>query len=129
GSLEGGKGMYWLARIAQRLDKKDDALAGYKATIAKYPFSWYALLAHARLDALTQDVPPFGVADPKPRGPKLAAAIDPKLAADRLIQRVDILIAAGLGIEAGAELARNESGFLKRNDRGAAFAMLLDRYR
>lgn len=129
GSLEGGKGMYWLARIAQRLDRKDDAIAGYQATISRYPFSWYALLAHARLAALGKDVPPFGVADPKPRGPKLAAAIDPKLARDRLIQRVDLLIAAGLGVEAGTELARGESAFLKRNDRGAAFAMLLDRYR
>ena len=129
GSLEGGKGMYWLARIAQRLDKRDAALAGYRATIARYPFSWYALLAHARLDAQKLDVPPFGVAAPKPRGPKLAATIDPKLADDRLIQRVDILIAAGLGVEAGSELARGEGGFLKRNDRGAAFAMLLDRYR
>lgn len=129
GSLEGGKGMYWLARIAQRLDKKDDAVAGYKATITRYPFSWYALLAHARLAGLGLDVPPFGVADPNPRGPKLAATIDPKLASDQLIRRVDILIAAGLGVEAGSELARGEGGFLKRNDRGAAFAMLLDRYR
>jgi soluble lytic murein transglycosylase len=39
------------------------------------------------------------------------------------------LIAAGLGVEAGSELARGEGGFVKRNDRGAAFAMLLDRYR
>jgi len=129
GSLEGGKGMYWLARIAQRLDKNDDAVAGYRATIARYPFSWYALLSHARLAGLKQDVPPFGVADPKPRGPKLAAKIDPKLEGDRLIQRVDILTAAGLGVEAGQELARGEGAFLKRNDRGAAFAMLLDRYR
>ncbi len=129
GSLEGGKGMYWLARIAQRLDKKDDAIFGYQATIAKYPFSWYALLAHARLDALATDVPPFGVADPRPRGPKLAATIDEKLADDPLIRRVDLLIAAGLSVEAGSELARGEGSFLKRHDRGAAFAMLLDRYR
>lgn len=129
GALEGGKGMYWLARIAQRLDQKAEAIAGYKATITRYPFSWYALLAHARLAALGDDVPPFGVADPKPRGPKLAATIDPKLASDRLIQRVDLLIAAGLGVEAGTELARGERAFLSRNDRGAAFAMLLDRYR
>lgn len=129
GALEGGKGMYWLARIAQRLDRKDEALAGYRATITRYPFSWYALLAHARLAALGADVPPFGVEDPKARGPRLAKAVDPKLARDRLIERVDLLIAAGLGVEAGSELARGESAFLKRNDRGAAFAMLLDRYR
>ena len=129
GSLEGGKGMYWLARIAQRLDKKDEAIAGYKATITRYPFSWYALLAHARLDALGQSVPVFGVADPKPRGPKLAATVDEALASDNLIERVDVLLAAGLGADAGSELARGEYAFLKRNDRGKAFAMLLDRYR
>jgi soluble lytic murein transglycosylase len=129
GSLEGGKGMYWLARIAQRLDKKDEAISGYKATITRYPFSWYALLAHARLEALGQTVPPFGVADPKSRGPKLAATVDEGLARDNLIERVDLLLAAGLGADAGGELARGEIAFLKRNDRGKAFAMLLDRYR
>ncbi len=129
GSLEGGKGMYWLARIDQRLDRKSDAITAYQATIAKFPFSWYALLAHARLEALGGDVPPFGVAAPKPRGPKLAATVDESLARDELIRRVDELLAAGMGVDAGIELARGEGGFLKRNDRGAAFAMLLDRYR
>jgi soluble lytic murein transglycosylase len=129
GSLEGGKGMYWLARIAQRLDKADEAIAGYQATIARYPFSWYALLSHARLEALGKDVPPFGVADPKPRGPKFAATVDESLAKDELIRRVDFLLAAGMTVDAGLELARGERAFLKRNDRGKAFAMLLDRYR
>ncbi|MBL9013502.1 MAG: transglycosylase SLT domain-containing protein [Myxococcales bacterium] len=129
GSLEGGKGMYWLARIAQRLNRTDDAVAGYRATIARYPFSWYALLSHAQLDALGKDVPPFGVADPKPRGPKLAAAVDESLAKDDLIRRADFLIDAGMTVDAGIELARGERAFLKRHDRGKAFAMLLDRYR
>lgn len=129
GSLEGGKGMYWLARIDQRLDRKSDAITAYQATIAKFPFSWYALLAHARLEGLGEDVPPFGVAAPKARGPKLAATVDESLARDELIRRVDELLAAGMGVDAGIELARGEGGFLKRNDRGAAFAMLLDRYR
>ena len=129
GSLEGGKGMYWLARIDQRLGKQDDAIATYQSTIAKYPFSWYALLAHARLDALGKDVAPFGVADPKARGPKLAATVDEALRSDRLIQRVDRLLAEGLGVDAGIEMERSEGAFLKRNDRGKAFAMLLDRYR
>ncbi len=127
--LEGGKGMYWLARIDQRLNRKDEALAGYRATVTRYPFSWYALLAHSRLEALGADVPPFGVADPTPRGPKLAAKVDESLASDDLIRRVDELIAAGMGVDAGIELARSEGGFLKRHDRGAAFAMILDRYR
>ncbi len=127
GSLEGGKGMYWLARIDQRLGRKDEAIAGYSATARRYPFSWYALLARARLKALGVSAPPF--ADPGARGPSLAATVDEKLASDDLIKRVDELIAAGLGVDAGDELSRGERGFLKRHDRGAAFAMLLDRYR
>jgi soluble lytic murein transglycosylase len=129
GALEGGKGTYWLARIDERLAKKDDAIAGYRETITDHPFSWYALLAHSRLASLGIKVGPFGVEDPKPRGPKLSATVDESLATDELIARADELIAAGLGVDAGDELARNEKAFLKRNDRGAAFAMLLDRYR
>ncbi len=129
GSLEAGKGSYWLARIDQRLNDQDAAIAGYKETIAKYPFSWYALLSHARLAALNVAIGPFGEGAPKPRGPKLAASVDEKLAKDELITRADELIAAGLGVDAGFELARGEKAFLGRHDRAAAFAMLLDRYR
>ena len=128
GALEGGKGEYWLARIADKLGKKDDATAGYTQTIQAYPFSWYALLAHARLDALGKDVPPFGEPDAKSHGPKLAATVDETLAGDELITRADELIAAGMGVDAGFELARGETAFLKRHDKAAAFAMLLDRY-
>jgi soluble lytic murein transglycosylase len=131
GALEAGKGEYWLARIAQRLDDKPAAIDGYRTTITRYPFSWYALLAHGRLAALGVQLGPFGDADGKPRGPKLAASVDEALASDELIERADELIAAGLGIDAGDELARDERGFLNRHakDKAAAFAMLLDRYR
>jgi soluble lytic murein transglycosylase len=129
GALEGGKGSYWLARIDERLDDKPAAIAGYTRTVTRFPFSWYALLSRARLAGLGADPPPFGVADPTPRGPRLAAEVDEALAGDRLIARVDQLIAAGLGGEAGDELAHSERAFLGRHDRGAAFAMLLDRYR
>src|SRR5262249_44369043 len=67
--------------------------------------------------------------DAKPRGPKLAATVDDALATDDLVVRADELIAAGLGVDAGQELARSEKAFLGRHDRAAAFAMLLDRYR
>jgi soluble lytic murein transglycosylase len=129
GALEGGKGSYWLARIDERLADKPAAIAGYTRTVSRFPFSWYALLSRARLAALGSPVPPFGVEAPAPRGPALAAGVDEGLASDRLIARADQLIAAGLSTEAGEELSRNERGFLRRHDRGAAFAMLLDRYR
>ncbi|HMG54954.1 MAG TPA: transglycosylase SLT domain-containing protein [Kofleriaceae bacterium] len=129
GALEGGKGSYWLARVAERLADRPAAIAGYTRTVTRFPFSWYALLSRARLAALGSQVPPFGVADPAPRGPRLAASVDEALASDRVIARADQLIAAGLGSDAGDELARHERAFLRRHDRGAAFAMLLDRYR
>ncbi len=128
GALEGGKGTYWLARIDEKLGNKDAALAGYRTTVSTYPFSWYALLARARLAAGGVQVGPFGDDAPRPKGPKLAAEVDPTLAKDELIARVDELIAADLRVDAGFELARDERGFLKRHDRAAAFAMLLDRY-
>ena len=135
GALEGGKGMYWLARIDEKLatsvatPNNHEAIEGYTRTIRRYPFSWYALLSRARLKALGIALGPFGVEDPKPRGGRLAATIDPALAGDDLIRRVDELIAASLVVDAGQELARGEREFLRRHDRAAAFAMLLDRYR
>jgi len=129
GALEGGKGTYWRARVDERLADKPAAIAGYTQTVTRFPFSWYALLARARLAALGVTVPPFGVPDARPRGPKLAGELDEAIAADDLIARADALVAAGLGADAGDELARNERPFLKRHDRAAAFAMLLDRHR
>lgn len=129
GALEGGKGTYWLARIDERRGDRPAATAGYTQIVTRYPFSWYALLGRARLAALGTTVPPFGVDDPAPRGPALAADVDEDLASDPIIARIDQLIAAGLATEAGDELARGERAFLRRHDRAAGFAMLLDRYR
>lgn len=129
GALEAGKALYWLARIDDKLGAKAEAVAGYTKIVLRYPFSWYALLGRARLASLGAPVPPFGLADPKPRGARLAATVDEALASDALIARADELIAARLSTDAGRELARDERGFLRRHDRAAAFAMLLDRYR
>ena len=128
-ALEGGKGMYWLARIDEKLKNKDAASAGYTSTVKRFPFSWYALLARSRLASLGVKISPFGIEDAPVRGPKLAATVDASLAKDTLIERADELVAAGLSVDAGFELARGERGFLKRHDRAAAFAMILDRYR
>ncbi|MBA3499173.1 MAG: transglycosylase SLT domain-containing protein [Deltaproteobacteria bacterium] len=128
-ALEGGKGMYWLARIDEKLKNKDAAQTGYTGVVKRFPFSWYALLARARLAALGTKISPFGVEDAPMRGPKLAAAVDEALAKDDLIERADELVAAGLTVDAGFELARGERAFLKRHDRATAFAMVLDRYR
>ena len=129
GSLEGGKGAYWLSRLDEKLDQGDAAIERYRKLVARYPFSWYACLARARLAARGVQVGPFGVDQPTPKGAKLAEKVDERLASDDLIERADELIAAGLITDAGEELRRGEKPFLARHDRGAAFAMLLDRYR
>jgi soluble lytic murein transglycosylase len=128
--LEGGKGQYWHARTLQKLKREKEALPEYRALFGRFPLSWYALLARARLKEAGQTIDPFG---DRPRSPDLATAVattvDEGLAADPLIQRVDELIAAGLGSFAGEELERGEKAFLKRHPRPAALAMALDRYR
>ncbi|CAN5733630.1 hypothetical protein BH11MYX2_BH11MYX2_13800 [soil metagenome] len=128
GSLEGGKGMYWLARIAERMNDKQGALDGYQQTVQRYPFSWYALLAQARSNALGTKLPVFGVAQPKMKGAKLPASVDGSLANDMAIRRADELSAAGLGVDASEELVRNERSFLKAHPNGG-LAFLMDRYR
>ncbi len=128
GALEAGKARYWLGRIEQRLGDEARGVADYREVVTRYPFSWYALLSRARLAQMNRPIGPFGD-QVAPKGPKLAAAVDESLANDDLIRRADELIAAGMGVDAGFELARDERGFLKRHDHAAAFAMLLDRYR
>jgi soluble lytic murein transglycosylase len=128
-SLEGGKGQYWLARAHQRQGRTADALATYRAIVAKWPFSWYALLARARLAEAGETIGVFGTDTPAPKGAAIPTTLDPAHAKDPLIARADELIAAGLGIEAGDELERGEKPFLARHDRRAALATLLDRYR
>lgn len=128
--LEGGKGRYWRARTLQRLERPDDAINEYRELVGRYPFSWYAHLARARLSEQGVAIGPFG---DRPRDPADAPAIDQTvdetLAADPLIRSADELLAAGLDVEAGVELRRGERAFIKRHKRPAALAILMDRYR
>lgn len=129
GALEAGKGQYWLARIDEREGKADTARTAYLALVKRWPFSWYALLARARLRAAGVTVGPFGADDVAPTGPRYESKVVATLATDPLIRRTDELTAAGLGVEAGYELERAERGFLARHGRGAGLAFLMDRYR
>jgi soluble lytic murein transglycosylase len=128
-ALEGGKGQYWLARTHQKQGKTDDALATYKTIVAKWPFSWYALLSRARLAEAGVSIGIFGTDTPSARGASIPTTLDAALEKDELIERADELLAAGLGVEAGEELDRGERAFIGRHTRGPALAMLLDRYR
>lgn len=128
--LIGGKARYWRARALQELERTAEAVDGYRALVAAYPFSWYALLAQSRLRALGIDIDPFGGA---PREPGRVPVIDPipdvKLDRDPLMRAADELLAAGLPVEAGVELRRGERGFLSRHPKATAMAVLMERYR
>jgi len=128
GSLEAGKGLYWQARTLAQLGRHDDALAIYRTLVGRWPFAWYALLASARLREHGTPLGPFGATAPTPRGPQVADTIDPTVAADRAIAAFDELALAGLSTDAGLDLARRERGFLARNPRSQALAVLFDRY-
>jgi len=130
GRLEGGKGQYWRARTLDLLGRKAEAGHEYRALVGRFPLSWYALLARARLAERGEKIDPFG---DHPRSPdaatQVARSLDKKLLADPLIRKVDELTAAGLDVEAGEELARGEKPFIKHHARPAALAVVLDRYR
>ena len=127
--LEGGKGDYWRARTLDQLGRSDEARAGYRDVVARFPFSWYALLGRARLGEHGESIGVFGGAAVNATGSAIAEKVDEKLARDPLVRAADELLAAGLIVAAGFELRRGERAFLKRHDRGPALAMLCDRYR
>lgn len=130
GRLEGGQGQYWHARTLSRMGKKSAAIAEYRGLVGRFPMSWYALLARARLEELGQKIGPFGDTPRDPdRAVKVAPHVDPALAREPLIRRADELIAAGLGVSAGEELERGERSFIRGHNHAAALAVLLDRYR
>ncbi len=127
--LEGGKGQYWLARTYQQTGKPDEALAAFRVVVKRWPFSWYALLAIARLHEAGVDVGPFGDTTPAPRGPAIDAALEPAAAAKApVLARADELIMMGLGVEAGDLLESHEKAVLAAGTRPQMLAQLLARY-
>lgn len=130
GELDGGKGRYWKARTLIAMGRVDDGVREMRALVGRYPLSWYAILARARLAERGIAIGPFGDHDSAPsrRAPEFGG-VDESLAADPLVVRVDELIAAGLGVEAGVELYRGERAFIERHGRARALPILMDRYR
>jgi soluble lytic murein transglycosylase len=92
---------------------------------AKYPFTYYALSARARLKEKDLEAPIF--TSEKKTAPPFPS-LDAKLASDPLIQRVDELLAAGLTVEASTELAERQEAFLKQYGSQRAVPILFDRY-
>jgi soluble lytic murein transglycosylase len=130
GELEGGKGRYWHARTLIALGKEQDGITELRGLVTRYPLSWYASLARARLHEKGVELGPWGDAvdkDPEKTGPAFGK-VDDSLAKDPAIIRVDELIAAGMGVEAGDELERVEKTLIAKWKTARALPLLLDRY-
>ena len=114
---------YWRARIEAKAGHADAAKAGYRDVNRRWPFTFYGVAARARLaeegEPATVDLP--RAVAPLPDVSKRAAA-DPTLA------RADELAAAGLDVEAGWELQRDEKGVLQRLGEASGTRVLLERY-
>jgi soluble lytic murein transglycosylase len=110
---------YWRARILAQAGRQDEARALLRECVSHAPYHYYGLLARARLREL-------GESQPWPQLPGRSAA--PAPVHDPAVARALDLDRVGLGTEAGAEIARNESGILKRNGRARALPFLLVTY-
>jgi soluble lytic murein transglycosylase len=109
-----------------QLSRGDEAKKLWRDLANEYPFSYYALLARARLKERGITLGPFGDGA-RGTAPPLAE-LDLKLTEDPVVRRVDELIAAGLTVEAGVELRRGESELVHRYSAPRALPVLFDRY-
>lgn len=82
-----GRYAYWRARALLGLDRKDEAMAGFREVFLRHPLSWYAILAWSRLSALDPTLGPALLAEaarapvtsPDPEaGPEVVAAATPE---------------------------------------------------
>jgi soluble lytic murein transglycosylase len=112
---------YFRARAQLMAGRKDDAIAGFADLARRMPFSYYGLVARARLRTLRASLP-LELPAPTVRLPEANAG------GDALIARVDDLAAAGLPEAAGIELYRGESALMARRGRDRGLALLFDRY-
>ena len=125
----GDRVAYWRARFRDKLGTKDgssgkaEAREGYRALARRAPLSFYGLLARARLTEAGQP-------EPLALPPKKIAAVAPaKTARDPIVARAEELAAAGMDVEAGAEIERDEKGILQRAGGEKAAPWLLGLYR
>jgi soluble lytic murein transglycosylase len=110
---------YWRARILAQAGRQDEAKTLLRECLGRAPFHYYGLLARARLLELAES----------PSWPRSSGRADaPALLTDPAVERALELDRAGLKAEAGAELARNEAGILKRNGKARALPFLLATY-
>jgi soluble lytic murein transglycosylase len=117
-----GRVQYFRGRALALVGRDGEARAALRDLARRAPFSYYGLLARARLreqgESLSVSLPPWT----GQLGPASGAPAQPALA------RADELLAAGLDVEAGMELVRGEAALLSRLGRERGLALLFDRY-
>ncbi|HVZ73891.1 MAG TPA: transglycosylase SLT domain-containing protein [Polyangia bacterium] len=113
---------YWRARLHEKVGHADDARAGYRALVREAPLSFYGLLAAARLggDEATKapELPTKTITAAAPAHPER----------DPTVARALELLAAGMNVEAGAELQRDEKAVLARAGGDKALPWLFGLY-
>jgi soluble lytic murein transglycosylase len=114
---------YWRGRFLVAKGSTDEGMGLWRDLVKDEPFTYYGLLAAARLRERRQKV-----RLDLPRGDFKLAAIARKAATDPALLRAEELAKAGLTVEAGVELARSEGALEQRLGREQALAVLLDRY-
>lgn len=128
GAYDGGKGRYWKGRALDQLHRPEEAVAVWRDLVTDYPLSYYGIQARLRLREHGVLVGPFG------DGPGRATVtplgeVDPRLASDPVVARIDELLKSGMKTAAGAELDREDGDLIKRLGAARALPLLLDRYR
>jgi len=123
----GDRVAYWRARFREKLGGTDaakaDAREQYRALARRAPLSFYGLLARARLVEAGQTEP---VRLPSK---KVEVATPAKAAKDPVVARALELTEAGMGVEAGDQLERDEKAVLQRAGGARASAWLLGLYK
>ena len=121
---------YWRARIATKAGHSDEAKVGYRDVNRRWPFSFYGVAARARMgeagEAAVIDL--SHAAGPAIDVARLPPSLEKKIASDPTVARTDELAAAGLEVEAGWDLQRDEKGILHRLGEEGGLRVLLDRY-
>ena len=118
-----GRVKYWRARLNEKAGQKDEAAAGYRELAQRAPFSFYGLLARARLKQAGQTVP---IELPVK---KVAVETPSKPLREPSVARATELIEAGMTAEAGEEIEQNEKEILKHLGGDKALPWLIDLYK
>jgi soluble lytic murein transglycosylase len=113
---------YWRARLHEKIGHTAEARDGYRALVRDAPLSYYGLLAAARLDDAQSSSPPTLP------GKTVVVVAPAHPERDPAVARVLELLGAGLTVEAGAELQREEKGVLSRAGGDKALPWLFELY-